>query len=82
MSFTQLEQHLACSMLLLEAEQWPPSAESYPSQEAIQRRLEIASSADDAWIETCKAELRAKLARSDVRVELIRRYLLHHGIAL
>lgn len=82
MSFSQPEQRLACSMLLLEAEQWPPLPESYPSQEVIQKRVEMMNNADDAWIETYKAELRAKLARSDVRVELIRRYLLHHGIAL
>lgn len=82
MSSSQLETRLACSMLLLEAERWPPSPESYPSQEAIRRRVETMNAADDDWIETFKAELRDRLARNDVRVEIIRRYLLQHGIAL
>lgn len=75
-----LEQKLAYSMLLLEAEQWPPLQDALPSKEKVAEKLEMLRGNSDNWVEAYKQDLRAKLSRSDVRVLSVRRYLLEHGI--
>lgn len=76
------ESRLACAMLLLESETWPPSPETLPSAERIKQKARLLSDESEDWEKACVLDLLEKEARGDVRVALLRTYLRKHGIEL